>query len=102
MNHNMDSIINLVVRKLASFNFKVFLKKVWYAWPVPSTVYNKKVISYSCDHLSGFNVCNRYLMVLYNEPTKVSLENNFLDNIYLSKVSNRNTRKDVKYAQSNH
>jgi pre-mRNA branch site protein p14 len=26
----------------------------------------------ACDHLSGFNVCNRYLVVLYYQPTKVS------------------------------
>ncbi|KAH6936274.1 hypothetical protein HPB50_015204 [Hyalomma asiaticum] len=24
----------------------------------------------ACDHLSGFNVCNRYLVVLYYQPTK--------------------------------
>jgi len=26
----------------------------------------------ACDHLSGFNVCNRYLVVLYYQPAKVS------------------------------
>lgn len=26
----------------------------------------------ACDHLSGFNVCNRYLVVLYYQPNKVS------------------------------
>ena len=25
----------------------------------------------ACDHLSGFNVCNRYLVVLYYQSTKV-------------------------------
>lgn len=24
----------------------------------------------ACDHLSGFNVCNRYLVVLYYQATK--------------------------------
>ena len=24
----------------------------------------------ACDHLSGFNVCNRYLVVLYYQPAK--------------------------------
>jgi len=24
----------------------------------------------ACDHLSGFNVCNRYLVVLYFQPSK--------------------------------
>lgn len=24
----------------------------------------------ACDHLSGFNVCNRYLVVLYYRPNK--------------------------------
>lgn len=24
----------------------------------------------ACDHLSGFNVCDRYLVVLYYQPTK--------------------------------
>lgn len=24
----------------------------------------------ACDHLSGFNVCNRYLVVLYYQPSK--------------------------------
>ena len=27
----------------------------------------------ACDHLSGFNVCNRYLVVLYYQSNKVSL-----------------------------
>lgn len=26
----------------------------------------------ACDHLSGFNVCNRYLVVLYYNPNRVS------------------------------
>ena len=30
----------------------------------------------ACDHLSGFNVCNRYLVVLYYQPNKVRI--NFL------------------------
>jgi len=25
----------------------------------------------ACEHLSGFNVCNRYLVVLYYQPHKV-------------------------------
>jgi len=25
----------------------------------------------ACDHLSGFNVCNRYLIVLYYQPHKM-------------------------------
>ena len=27
----------------------------------------------ACEHLSGFNVCNRYLVVLYYQPHKVRL-----------------------------
>jgi len=27
----------------------------------------------ACDHLSGFNVCNRYLVVLYYQPNKVHI-----------------------------
>ena len=27
----------------------------------------------ACDHLSGFNVCNRYLIVLYYQPSKVTV-----------------------------
>lgn len=27
----------------------------------------------ACEHLSGFNVCNRYLVVLYYQPAKVGL-----------------------------
>ena len=27
----------------------------------------------ACDHLSGFNVCNRYLVVLYYQSTKVNI-----------------------------
>ena len=26
----------------------------------------------ACDHLSGFNVCNRYLVVLYYNANRVS------------------------------
>ena len=26
----------------------------------------------ACEHLSGFNVCNRYLVVLYYQPTKMN------------------------------
>jgi len=29
----------------------------------------------ACDHLSGFNVCNRYLVVLYYQSNKVSVMN---------------------------
>jgi len=25
----------------------------------------------ACDHLSGFNVCNRYLIVIYYQPNKM-------------------------------
>lgn len=27
----------------------------------------------ACDHLSGFNVCNRYLVVLYYNANRVSI-----------------------------
>ena len=27
----------------------------------------------ACDHLSGFNVCNRYLVVLYYNANRVSV-----------------------------
>ena len=27
----------------------------------------------ACEHLSGFNVCNRYLVVLYYQPHKVGI-----------------------------
>lgn len=27
----------------------------------------------ACEHLSGFNVCNRYLVVLYYQPHKVNI-----------------------------
>ena len=27
----------------------------------------------ACEHLSGFNVCNRYLVVLYYQPHKVCM-----------------------------
>ena len=30
----------------------------------------------ACEHLSGFNVCNRYLVVLYYQPHKVCANNN--------------------------
>lgn len=30
----------------------------------------------ACEHLSGFNVCNRYLVVLYYQPHKVRTESN--------------------------
>ena len=30
----------------------------------------------ACEHLSGFNVCNRYLVVLYYQPHKVCIMNN--------------------------
>ena len=32
----------------------------------------------ACDHLSGFNVCNRYLVVLYYQSNKVSILFNVL------------------------
>lgn len=31
----------------------------------------------ACEHLSGFNVCNRYLVVLYYQPHKVSQQRQF-------------------------
>ena len=30
----------------------------------------------ACEHLSGFNVCNRYLVVLYYQPHKVGCHSN--------------------------
>lgn len=36
----------------------------------------------ACDHLSGFNVCNRYLVVLYFQPNKVSVGNSIIINIF--------------------
>ena len=32
----------------------------------------------ACDHLSGFNVCNRYLVVLYYQSNKVSIPFSFI------------------------
>lgn len=39
----------------------------------------------ACDHLSGFNVCNRYLVVLYHQPAKVNktLETIFFLNYFI-------------------
>lgn len=31
----------------------------------------------ACDHLSGFNVCNRYLVVLYYQKNKVTYSTSF-------------------------
>lgn len=36
----------------------------------------------ACDHLSGFNVCNRYLVVLYFQPNKVSGGHSIIINKY--------------------
>lgn len=36
----------------------------------------------ACDHLSGFNVCNRYLVVLYFQPNKVSVGHSIIINIF--------------------
>ena len=34
----------------------------------------------ACEHLSGFNVCNRYLVVLYYQPHKVyAIQSNSLN-----------------------
>lgn len=35
----------------------------------------------ACDHLSGFNVCNRYLVVLYYQSNKVIFRNKFYSSI---------------------
>jgi len=40
------------------------------AYVVYEDIFDAKM---ACDHLSGFNVCNRYLIVLYYQPTKVIL-----------------------------
>lgn len=32
----------------------------------------------ACDHLSGFNVCNRYLVVLYYQVSEVLMYDQFL------------------------
>jgi len=37
----------------------------------------------ACDHLSGFNVCNRYLVVLYYNPNRVSKMNYNIDVLVL-------------------
>jgi pre-mRNA branch site protein p14 len=38
------------------------------AYVVYDDIYDAKN---ACDHLSGFNVCGRYIVVLYYQPTKV-------------------------------
>lgn len=37
------------------------------AYVVYEDIYDAKI---ACEHLSGFNVCNRYLIVLYYQPHK--------------------------------
>lgn len=44
----------------------------------------------ACDHLSGFNVCNRYLVVLYYQANKVCdcvLDLAFISMIYYLQIS---------------
>ena len=57
----------------------------------------------ACDHLSGFNVCNRYLVVLYYQSNKVSVCNRYLVVLYYqsNKVSVCNRYLVVLYYQSN-
>src|ERR1700733_13120262 len=45
----------------------------------------------ACDHLSGFNVCNRYLVVLYYQATKA------FDKINLDKEKEKLAKTQAKY-----
>ncbi len=45
----------------------------------------------ACDHLSGFNVCNRYLVVLYYQATKA------FDKINLDKEKEKIAKTQAKY-----
>ncbi len=45
----------------------------------------------ACDHLSGFNVCNRYLVVLYYQATKA------FDKINLDKEKDKLAKTQAKY-----
>ncbi len=45
----------------------------------------------ACDHLSGFNVCNRYLVVLYYQATKA------FDKMNLDKEKEKLAKTQAKY-----
>ena len=45
----------------------------------------------ACDHLSGFNVCNRYLVVLYYQATKA------FDKMNLEKEKDKLAKTQAKY-----
>ena len=52
-----------LVRAQAPFHFNAFVKKVWYAWPVSSTVYNQEK-----SFLTRGSCCN-------NQPFKYKIFN---------------------------
>lgn len=43
----------------------------------------------ACDHLSGFNVCNRYLVVLYYNANRVCMSISVSVDIIMSKGNRR-------------
>jgi hypothetical protein len=45
----------------------------------------------ACDHLSGFNVCNRYLVVLYYQASKA------FDKMNLDKEKEKLAKTQAKY-----
>jgi hypothetical protein len=74
-----------------SFFFEIFnllLISLGTAFVVYEDIFDAKN---ACDHLSGFNVCNRYLVVLYYQATKA------FDKINLDKEKEKLAKTQAKY-----
>lgn len=67
-------LLNLVSNRIS--NHDLFLKNRGTAFVVYEDIFDAKN---ACDHLSGFNVCGRYLVVLYYQPHKVKRLSNELN-----------------------
>ena len=53
----------------------------------------------ACEHLSGFNVCNRYLVVLYYQPHKVSCHGYLTCGLQVVSQAFKRVNKDLKRDQ---
>ena len=53
----------------------------------------------ACEHLSGFNVCNRYLVVLYYQPHKVGCHGYLTCGLQVVLQAFKRVNKDLKRDQ---
>ena len=74
--------------RFAARNHRISFRSTGTAFVVYEDIFDAKN---ACDHLSGFNVCNRYLVVLYYQASKA------FDKMNLDKEKEKLAKTQAKY-----